>query len=448
MQNNPRYLAIQILCTHQATKEPVDSTMEQVLQEAELPDSRDNQLVMAIVYGVLRWQRFLDAILADFSSHPLKKMKAMTLQALRVGLFQLCFMDRIPPSAAVNETVKALRSAKQPKWLTGFVNGVLRAITRKQETLPDPWNDNKFPVAVRFSHPDWLYTRWKDRYGEIEAIGLCRTNNTQPHLCLRINTEKCDPGTYLKKLEVLDIPGLPGKFSPTAVILPDFKGQISVLPGYADGFFSVQDEGAQLIPYLLAPFQSGKYLDACAGLGGKTLQLANMLPNTCSLIAIEPNNSRFDLLQQNIERLNAPCPIKSFKGDLRAFSKNSKDLFQAILIDAPCSGLGVIRRHPDIRWNRSPEDLIKYQAIQTNLLHDASLLLAPEGVLVYATCSTEHEENQDVIDLFLKTHPDFSTDLPQQFPPSAKECIDSHGFFRTLPSEWHDGFFAARLIRH
>lgn len=448
MKSNPRYLAIHILCKRHSSKEPVDSIMEQVLQETELPDSRDNQLVMAIVYGVLRWQRFLDAVLANFSSHPLKKMKPMTLQALRVGLFQLCFMDRIPPSAAVNETVKALRSAKQPKWLTGFVNGVLRAITRKQKTLPDPWIDKKFPVAVRFSHPDWLYTRWKDRYGESEAISLCKTNNKQPHLCLRINTEKCDTGAYLKKLEAIDISGIPGKFSPTAVILPDYKGQISALPGYSEGLFSVQDEGAQLIPYLLAPFQSGKYLDACAGLGGKTLQMTDMLPNTCSLIAVEPNNSRFDLLQQNIERLNATFSITPFKGDLRAFSQSTKDLFQAILVDAPCSGLGVIRRHPDIRWNRIPEDLVKYQAIQTRLLHDASLLLSPGGLLVYATCSAEPEENEDVVNIFLKTHPDFSIDPPQQFPQPAIELIDSNGFFHTLPSEWHDGFFAARLIRH
>jgi len=372
----------------------------------------------------------------------------MTLQALRVGLFQICFMDRIPPSAAVNETVKALRSAKQPKWLTGFVNGVLRTITRKQETLPDPWNDTKFSVPIRFSHPDWLYRRWQDRYGESEATGLCKTNNTQPHLCLRIHTEKCDLNEYLKKLAAQDIKYLPGTFSPTAVMLPDYKGYISALPGYSEGLFSVQDEGAQLIPYLLAPFQPGKYLDACAGLGGKTLQLADLLPNTCSLIAVEPNNIRFELLQQNIARLNATSSITPFKGNLHAFSQHTKDLFQAILVDAPCSGLGVIRRHPDIRWNRSPEDLIKYQAIQTNLLHDASLLLATGGVLVYATCSTEPEENEDVVDLFLKNHPDFSTDSPQQFPLSAKDLIDNHGFFRTLPSEWHDGFFAARLIRH
>jgi 16S rRNA (cytosine967-C5)-methyltransferase len=448
MQNNPRYLAIQVLCKRQTTKEPIDSIMDQMLQQAELPDSRDNQLVMAIVYGVLRWQRFLDAVLTDFSSHPLKKMKTMTLQALRVGLFQLCFMDRIPPSAAVNETVKALRSAKQPKWLTGFVNGVLRSITRKQETLPDPWQDQELPVAVRFSHPDWLYTRWQDKYGESEAISLCKKNNAQPHLCLRINTEKYATKTYLKKLEVKHISGIPGKFSPTAIILPDYKGQISALPGYSEGLFSVQDEGAQLIPYLLAPFQPGKYLDACAGLGGKTLQMADLLPNTCSLIAVEPNNSRFDLLHQNIERLNATASIIPFKGDLHAFSQHTKDLFQAILVDAPCSGLGVIRRHPDIRWNRSPEDLITYQEVQLNLLHDASLLLSPGGVLVYATCSTEPEENEDVVDSFLKAHPDFSIDPPQQFPQSAKELIDSHGFFHTRPSEWHDGFFSARLIRH
>jgi 16S rRNA (cytosine967-C5)-methyltransferase len=448
MKNNPRYLTIQILCKRQATREPVDSIMEQLLQQADLQDSRDNQLVMAIVYGVLRWQRFLDAVLVDFSSHPLQKMKPMTLQALRVGLFQLCFMDRIPPSAAVNETVKALRSARQPKWLTGFVNGVLRAITRKQQTLPDPWKDTELPVAVRFSHPDWLYRRWKKRYGESEAISLCMTNNKQPHLCLRINTEKCGPGTFLNELEAHDISAIPGKFSPTAVILPNYKGHISALPGYSEGLFSVQDEGAQLIPYLLAPFLAGKYLDACAGLGGKTLHMANLLPDTCSLTAIEPNNNRFELLQQNIDRLNATFSITPFKGDVRTFSQNSNDLFQAILVDAPCSGLGVIRRHPDIRWNRSPEDLIKYQAIQTSLLHDASLLLAPGGTLVYATCSTEAEENEDVVDIFLKDHSEYSLDSPPEFPKSAQKLIDSRGFFHTLPTEWHDGFFAARLIRN
>ena len=448
MQTNPRYLAIQILRKRQETREPVDSIMDQVLQDSELPDSRDNQLVMAIVYGVLRWQRFLDAILADFSSHPLKKMKPMTLQALRVGLFQLCFMDRIPPSAAVNETVKALRSAKQPKWLTGFVNGMLRSITRKLEALPDPWQDEKLPVPVRFSHPDWLYTRWRNRYGEEQATRLCRTNNRQPPLTLRIHPEACGRETYLAELETVGIEGLLGKHSPQAVILPSYKGQISDLPGYENGLFIVQDEGAQLIPYLLSPFLSGKYLDACAGLGGKTLQLANMLPNTCSLIAVEPNDSRFYLLQKNITRMHSGLQITPFKGDLQAFRKHTIDLFMGILIDAPCSGLGVIRRHPDIRWNRSPEDLTTYQALQTNLLHEASLLLVPGGTLVYATCSTEPEENEQVVDLFLKDHSDYSLDSPSSFPQAAKELIDSHGFFRTLPSEWHDGFFAARLIRH
>ncbi|MBC8318688.1 MAG: 16S rRNA (cytosine(967)-C(5))-methyltransferase, partial [Desulfobulbaceae bacterium] len=332
MENNPRYLAIQILCTRQETKEPIDALMEQVLQKTELADSRDNQLVMAVVYGVLRWQRFLDSILADFSSHPLKKMKPMTLQALRVGLFQLCFMDRIPPSAAVNETVKALRSAKQPKWLTGFVNGILRTITRELAPLPDPWKDEKRPVPVRFSHPDWLYKRWSKRYGEMEATSLCMTNNRQPHLCLRIHTEKCDLDLFLEKMAAQAIPCFPGKFSPNALILQDYKGQISALPGYTEGLFSVQDEGAQLIPSLLAPFHSGKYLDACAGLGGKTLQLADMLPDTCTLVAVEPNDSRFKLLRDNIERSNTTFPITTLKGELQTFSRKTTDLYQGILV--------------------------------------------------------------------------------------------------------------------
>ncbi len=170
MQTNPRHLAITILCQRQETGQPVDLIRDNILNKAMPANAKDSQLVTALVYGVLRWQRFLDAILQDFSSHPLAKMKNLTLQALRVGLFQLCFMDRIPPSAAVNETVKALKESRQPKWLTGFVNGLLRNIARQTETLPGPWDNNLMPPAVRLSHPDWLYQRWLARYGENVAI--------------------------------------------------------------------------------------------------------------------------------------------------------------------------------------------------------------------------------------------------------------------------------------
>ncbi len=426
----PRHLAITILSKRQETGLPVDQIRDQLVDQAEETNRKDIQLVTAIVYGVLRQQRLLDSIIADFSKHPLKKMKNLTLQALRVGLFQLCFMDRIPASAAVNETVKALRTARQPKWLTGFVNGLLRSIARKVESGADLVGAKKLPAAVRYSHPDWLYKRWLSRYGEDEATRICQTNNSQPPLCLRVNTRVTSREEFVALLKEAGIQATVSKLAPEAVLLPGFKGNISMLPGYTNGSFMVQDEGAQLISLMLAPLSPGKCLDACAGLGGKTIHLAHMLPQESKLIAIEPAAARFNLLHENISRMELSGLIDAHQTTLAAYRKKADTLFQSILVDAPCSGLGVIRRQPDIRWNRQSADLKRYQATQLELLRDAAALLAPGGAMVYATCSTEPEENDDVVRLFLQAHADFSL---------------TKDFLRLLPDQSHDGFFAARL---
>ena len=425
----------------------MDLIRDNILKKAMPDNAKDSPLVTALVYGVLRWQRYLDAILQDFSSHPLHKMKNLTLQSLRVGLFQLCFMDRIPASAAVNETVKALKESRQPKWLTGFVNGVLRNIARQTETLPSPWDNNLMPPAVRLSHPDWLYQRWLVRYGENTATRICTTNNQQAPLVLRVNTKLMTREAFISELEKCGITAQPGIYCPEAVVLSDFRGDIAGLSGYASGTFMVQDEGAQLISLMLGPFDAGNYLDGCAGLGGKTIHLAQLIPGDNQVVAIEPNPMRFKLLQENIKRMGMADRVSCRQSTLADFQDKTDGIFTAILVDAPCSGLGVIRRHPDIRWNRSEDDLQRYQAAQLKLLSEASALLAPGGVLVYATCSIEPEENEEVMAQFLAAQPQFALSSPPYFPPDAQRFVNNKGLFQTEPDETLDGFFAARLVK-
>ena len=453
MSKSTRYITIEILCSWEESRLPIDQLMEQYISNISLGDPRDRQLIMSLVYGVIRWRGYLDWVVEKFSKHPLSKMKSRTLQALRVGIFQLLFLDRVPASAAINETVQALKDMKQPKWLTGFVNGLLRAVSRQKETIPDPRRETKdtsLPDAARLSHPDWLIDRWKNRYGAAETAAICRKNNTAAPLCLRVNALRTTPSGFLEKLSQAGLKAEPGKFSPLAITLVDYHGPVTEIPGFAEGLFQVQDEAAQLVSLLLGPLQPEKsYLDACAGLGGKTSHLAQMLPHAGELVAIEPNLGRIKKLKENLGRLRLDTTVTIVEGMLGSLLPDNKEKFDGILIDAPCSGLGVIRRQPDIRWNRRPDDLLRYQEAQLALLKDAAQLITPKGILVYATCSTEPEENDEVIKKFLAMHPQFIlSDCRDMLPESGACLVVSQGFFRTLPGHDDlDGFFAARLIK-
>ena len=439
---NSRTIAMDTLLAWEKSQEPLDQVLESMLSGGALDDPRDRQLVMALVYGVVRWQGYLDAIIQKFSRHPLRTMKPLTVTALRVGLYQLVFLDRIPESAAINETIQALKSARQPKWLTGFVNGVLRAMVRQRAALPVPDE-----TAAVLSHPAWLVARWETLFGQERARQICWINNTQPVLVVRVNSRRITTDDWLILLREKGIECERGLFAPEAVRITNFQGTVTALPGYGEGFFVVQDEAAQLVTPLLAPFITASYLDGCAGLGGKTLHLAQLLPEGARLVAVEPSLKRQALLRDNLQRLGGP-EMEIQGGTLQEFAKRRQGGFAGVLVDAPCSGLGVIRRQPDIRWQRSLEALQVYQARQRELLAAAAGLVEKGGVLVYATCSIDPLENDEVIGAFIDEHSEFLITPAQEYlPHAAREFCDGKGFLKTTPEQGLDGFFAARMVR-
>jgi 16S rRNA (cytosine967-C5)-methyltransferase len=412
-------------------------------------DTNERSLTMQLVYGVLRHRQFLDRMLQLLSKTPLGKLDPFVHQALAVGLYQLFFLQRIPQSAAVNEAVESCKAAKIPQRLHGFVNGVLRQAIRQKETLADQAQNDSSGRAI-LNHPQWLVERWRQNFGLEETKRICHTNNCEPTLVVRVNSPIIRREDFCRTLEEAGIPCRLGAYSLEAVILPDFHGTITSIPGYGQGFFQVQDEAAQLATQLLGPFHpGGRYLDACAGLGGKTSHLFQLArQHALHIHAVEPEAHRLKKLRENLARLFPGESPDIYQGQLQQFASHCGDLFfDGILIDAPCSGTGVTGRHPDIRWNRRPEELMRYQQEQLALLSVAAGLVARNGLLVYATCSLEPEENEQVIAQFLATHQEFVlTDCTPCLPEPARHFAENK-FFMPHPSETIDGFFAARMHR-
>ncbi|MFA6497894.1 MAG: 16S rRNA (cytosine(967)-C(5))-methyltransferase RsmB [Desulfurivibrionaceae bacterium] len=439
---NSRGIAMDTLLAWEKSQEPLDQVLETMVSGVALEDPRDKQLVMALVFGVVRWQGYLDAVIQQFSSLPLRTMKPLTVAALRVGLFQLVFLDRVPESAAINETVQALKLARQPKWLTGFVNGVLRAMVRQRASLPVPDE-----AAAVLSHPAWLVARWEALFGPERTRQICWINNTLPPLVVRVNSRRISTNKFITLLRENGLDCERGFFAQEAVRINNFQGPVAALPGYDEGLFAVQDEAAQMVTQLLAPFASARYLDGCAGLGGKTLHLAQLLPEGGRVIAVEPSLKRQALLKGNLQRLGGP-EIEIHGGTLQEFAGQRQESFVGVLVDAPCSGLGVIRRQPDIRWQRSLTTLQGYQVKQMGLLAAAAGIVGQGGVLVYATCSIDPKENDEVVTAFIHEHPEFSITPAQEYlPEAARGLCDEKGFLKTTPEQGLDGFFAARMER-
>jgi 16S rRNA (cytosine967-C5)-methyltransferase len=460
MPQSARALALAVLVKSVNSEEGVDVLLDQALKACSF-ESRDRGLAVELTYGVTRRLATVDWRLSPVLDKPLTRLPVMVQMILRLGAYQILFLDRIPQSAAVNESVQLARTQARAlgrDW-SGFVNAVLRQLIR-EPALPWPPLDTHASqhLAVRYSVPEWLTQRWIDHLGLATAEMVCERTSSIPPVTLRVNRLRTTRDEFLARLHRAGVAARPTSVSPVGILAED-GGSIPSLPGFEEGLFYAEDEAAQLIPPLLDPQPGDIILDACAAPGGKATHLAELMHDRITIFAIDQKDARLDLLRSNCVRLGIQN-IVPITGDVRRSSewrraveialRSKKDrwtTFDRILVDAPCSGLGVLRRHPEAKWRKDSAAFSRHHRLQLQILESVAPCLRPEGVLVYSTCSTEPVENEAVIEQFLCAHAEFRRESAAPWlSPEAQVFLTERGDLSTVGNRYSmDGFYAARL---
>jgi 16S rRNA (cytosine967-C5)-methyltransferase len=461
---NPRRAAFDILLRIEKERSYADILIDRELSLGALKGP-DRGLLTELVYGVLRRQGTLDHIISHCSTQRLERLERAVHLLLRLGLYQVFSLDRVPVSAAVNETVKLAHDVV-PR-AAGFINAVLRRADRERDTIPYPDKDADPAgfISARYSTPLWIAADWIVQLGAEEAESLARAMLAQPPFTIRVNTLKMGREELRSRLAAEGATAEIARYSPSALHLSG-PIQLGALPSFREGLFTVQDESSQMAAILLAPQPGEQVLDICAAPGGKTTHLAQLMDNRGAIFACDAAPRKLELIEETAARLgigiitttplNAtrrlPPLVKPLTNSHSREDQTNTDIrmkadhFDRILVDAPCSGLGVLRRNPEGKWWKTPQNVAELVSIQKAILRNAANCLAESGTLLYATCSTTREENEAVINDFLSLRHDFMLeDLREIFPEYAGLLTD-RGFFRSWPHRHGmDGFFAARL---
>ena len=401
-------------------------------------DARDRALLTELVNGTLRWHGRLQWLLRSFLKKDLSASPLRLRLILELALYQLEFTDKIPGYAAVNESVELAKRSGGAGWAR-LVNGVLRNYLRRGKVDPASISDPVEALAVQESHPEWLVRRWVARYGLEDTRRLCQHNNRRPHVTLRVNRRKTTVAELRAALQEAGIETEPSTYFEDFLKVRNAQG-LTDTRAFKDGWFAIQDESTALPVRLLAPEEGETVLDLCAAPGGKSAYLAELQGDRGRVLAVDLSARRLSRVQENVRRLGLrsvqPLVADGTQLQVRPVDK--------ILLDAPCSGLGVLAKRADLRWKRRPEDLARAAERQRALLAHAAQLLRPGGVLVYSTCTIEPEENEQVVEEFLRTHPDFAVDA--WAPEGVDSALRDGPYWRTLPHvHGTDGTFAVRL---
>jgi 16S rRNA (cytosine967-C5)-methyltransferase len=445
-----RVAAFEILCAVSAGREDLPAAIART--RPTLKDDRDRALAAEIAAGVQRWRAALDHVIAARSERPVDRLDPEVLEILRLGAYQLLHLSRVPASAVVDDAVKLTRRARKTS-AAGFVNAVLRNISRTRGRLPLPARpkDQSDRAAVleylgiTLSHPRWLAERWLDRYGFDAAETWLRFDNGAAPVTLRANPLRLTPAALAARLAQDGVRTHPGAYAPDALVVDE--GAPLGGSGVDEGLFVVQDEASQLVALLANPPRGARVLDACASPGGKTTAFAAAVGESGLVVACDVRERRMALLRKTIGASGAGN-VRLVQASLLA-EPPFRSTFDVVVVDAPCSGLGTLRRDPDIRWRRQEAELTRFAAAELTMLQRAAGTVAPGGRLVYATCSSEPEENDAVVDAFLATTPGFApVDARRASPGLPPAVVDARGWLRTEPHRHGlEAFFGAVLER-
>lgn len=411
--------------------------------------SLDRSLITELVYGTVKYQAKLDWLIKETVKNAEKLERGPRL-LLRLSFYQLLFMDKIPPFAVTNEAVKLAKKYFH-SGVASLINGVLRNYLRNPEkmVLPDMQKNPVEYLEVVYSHPRWMLERWLKRYGWEKTKKICEFNNTPADLWIRVNTLKCSRQELALKLKAEGCKVSFSSLVPEGILLQSAPSLVT-LPSFQKGLFTVQDESSMLVAHIVNPLPKQKVLDVCAGPGGKTTHLAQLMKNQGEILACDVHQHRLRLIKDNAERLGVDI-IKTKLLDATRIDRELTSQYKFVLVDAPCSGLGVLRRRPDSRWRKQPEEVLELSRLQRQILNSVYHLLAPGGRLIYSTCTLEPEENEEVIENFLQEHSDMeSFDLTAYLPysPTTKQEKEElqRGRRQFLPfQDGMEGFFIAGL---
>jgi 16S rRNA (cytosine967-C5)-methyltransferase len=442
-ERDVRTLATQILVRVEIQKSYADVLIDRTLRSTSLC-RRDSALLTEITYGTLRWRSNIDSSLRKLIQRPLESTDPFIRNLLRTTLYQILFLDRIPDYAAVNAAVD-LAKAHCGEPAGRFVNAVLRSYLRqsanKQLQKPDIKTAALSKISEYWSHPEWLVKRWRDFPGTDELEALLQTNNEEAPLVLRVNALKT---TREDLLELLSRQGIEAKathWSPQGIVIRS-SPRIDRLPGYPEGLFQVQGEASQLVSYLLDPHAGERLLDTCAAPGGKSTHLAELTQDRGAVIAADISESGLRKVEENAARLGLKsiCTVSADATGTRSGS------FDRILVDAPCSGLGTLRNHPEIKWSRNEADVKRLSRLQQTILARAVCNLKSGGILVYSTCTLIPDENENVIEMFLRNCKGFILEDAAEYLPGQAKDLAHNGYLAAWPHRHGtDGFFAARI---
>jgi 16S rRNA (cytosine967-C5)-methyltransferase len=443
-----RLLALRVLERVQRAGAYADVALHSQLGRSHLP-AADRAFATDLVNGTLRWRGRIDFLLARVLDRDLEKLEPLVANALRLGAYQIACTDRVPDSAAVDQTVRCVRAAGVER-ATGLVNAVLRRLAAEhgEIELPSLESDPLGHLTHALSLPTWLASRWLRDLGAEEAAALVRASNRVPPLTVRANRLRTDRVALLEAMRGRFPEAAPCRFAADGLVLGR-RGNPAVDPAFLDGRFTVQDEASQLVVALLDPKPGERVLDACAAPGGKATAIGERVGPGGQVLALDRHARRLDLVRSLARRLG----LGWVRGVERDATRPLADLavphaFDRVLVDAPCSGLGTLRRNADARWRVRPDDPARLAEIQLSILKNAAGVLRPGGVLVYSTCTLLPEENEEIVQAFLRETSEFWLCPAAETPSEARPVVDAEGLLRCLPHRHDtDGFFAARLVR-